>query len=42
MSEGPVPPGLLEALARAVVAALSPSAPVPGGAEDAARFPDHE
>ena len=33
-----VPPGLLEALARAVVAVLSPPPPVPGSAEDAADF----
>jgi excisionase family DNA binding protein len=40
-SQGPsVPPGLLEALARAVVAALAPpSRPLPdGGAQDAADF----
>ena len=33
-----VPPGLLEALARAVVAVLSPPPPVSGSAEDAADF----
>ena len=34
-----VPPGLLEALAKAVVAVLSPPRPLPdGGAEDAADF----
>ena len=40
LNEGSVPPGLLEALARAVVAVLSPSPnPLPdGGAEDAADF----
>jgi excisionase family DNA binding protein len=37
LNEGSVPPALLEALARAVVAALSPP-PVPGSAEDAADF----
>ena len=37
-SDTSVPPGLLEALARAVVAALSPPPPVPGSAEDAADF----
>ena len=40
LNEGSVPPGLLEALARAVVALLSPPPqPLPeGGAEDAADF----
>ena len=39
LNEGSVPPGLLEALARAVVAVLSPPRPVPdGGAGDAADF----
>ena len=40
LNEGSVPPGLLEALARAVVAVLSPSPnPLPdGGAQDAADF----
>jgi excisionase family DNA binding protein len=37
--DAPVPPGLLEALARAVVAALSPPNPLPdGGAADTADF----
>ena len=37
LNEGSVPPGLLEALAKAVVAVLSPPRPVPDdGAEDVA------
>ena len=39
LDEGSVPPGLLEALAKAVVAVLSPPRPVPDdGAEDVADF----
>jgi excisionase family DNA binding protein len=39
LNEGSVPPGLLEALARAVVAVLRPPRPLPdGGAEDGADF----
>jgi excisionase family DNA binding protein len=39
VDEGSVPPGLLEALARAVVAVLSPPQPLSdGGAADAADF----
>jgi excisionase family DNA binding protein len=38
VNEGSVPPGLLEALARAVVAVLSPPPPVPGSAEAASDF----
>jgi excisionase family DNA binding protein len=37
-NEGPVPPGLLEALARAVVAALSPQQVSGSRGEDAADF----
>ena len=39
LNEGSLPPGLLEALAKAVVAVLSPPRPVPDdGAEDVADF----
>jgi excisionase family DNA binding protein len=38
VNEGPVPPGLLEALARAVVAALSPQPVSDSRGEDAADF----
>ena len=38
VNEGPVPPGLLEALARAVVAVLSPQPVADGRGEDAADF----